>query len=147
MGLPYRVVGRIAGESGCSRVWQLRQSQIHMCTNTRGPIPAEVPGVLQRMLEGADGMAGAQKVKCVAWYSHGSPALQHSRYGQLHLPDRGTEKQMSFSAGTPQLFPGASHCYCCPCTPTAGCPLGAGLDKKQGTWLCWHQQRPNMGQL
>lgn len=38
-----------------------------------------------------DGMVGAQKIKCVAWYSHGSPALRRSHRGQLRLPDRDRE--------------------------------------------------------
>lgn len=72
-------------------------------------------------LAGADGAAGKQEVKCVAWYSHESPALQHSHYGQLRLPDRETEKQeMSFSPETPQLFPWAPHFYRCLCIQTAG---------------------------
>lgn len=61
------------------------------------------------------------EVKRVAWYSHESPALQHSHCGQLRLPDRETEKQeMSFSAETPQLFPWAPHFYRCLCVQTAG---------------------------
>lgn len=82
----------------------------------------------QSLRRSPDGTVGIQKVKCVAWYSHGSPALQHSRCGQLRLPDRDRNHAISLSAGIPQLFSWASHCYCQPCTPTAGthCSTGAG---------------------
>lgn len=39
-------------------------------------------------LGGADGTAVAQEGKHVAWYSLGSQALRHSRYGQLLRPAR-----------------------------------------------------------
>ena len=75
-GLPYRIVRRIPGESGCE-VPHNRICQVCACTETTGPVPAEAP-------RGHSGSTGSQSV---AWYSHGSPALQRSRCGQLRPPD------------------------------------------------------------
>lgn len=59
---------------------------------------------------------GSTESETVAWYSHGSPALRHSRCGQLHPPD-GDRK-----TGDEPLIATAI-----PVPPTAGtcCPLGA----------------------